>query len=143
MQEHDYDPTTDDFHKFVDWVERRCELFDNVDRNSKPDEKPASRKGGKRKNDKQPEGENPKFSHPNPKKRPCKYCMHYKWCDHTTEECKVVQAQMKKVPPHQKAARKPSKDMLSVELFKNKEFYAIIKDNVERSCSKMFKAFRK
>jgi len=50
---------------------------------------------------------------------------------------------MKKVPPHQKSARKPSKDMLSVELFKNEEFYAIIKDNVEKSCSKMFKAFRK
>src|SRR6056300_455953 len=30
MQQHDYDPTTDDFHKFVDWVEGHCETFDNV-----------------------------------------------------------------------------------------------------------------
>ena len=70
--------------------------------------------------------------------------MHHKWCDHTTEECKVVQAQMKKVPPHQKFGRKPTpRDLLNVELLKNKEFFSMIKDNVEKSCSKMFKAFKK
>ena len=47
MQQHDYDPTQDTFHNFVQWIERRCEPFDNREPRNKPDgpmDKPIPKK---------------------------------------------------------------------------------------------------
>ena len=154
MQQHDYDPTLDTFHNFVQWVERRCEPFDDREpRNKKdgpmnqpiPKKKPTKRKHDGNDGNNPPNGERAA-------KKGRKYCMHHKWCDHTTDECKVLKAMYEKHAPtknfqHQKkahdmhmidqASQKYSKTFLESE-----ECFAILKQQIEKINNPLFKAMK-
>jgi hypothetical protein len=144
MQRHDYDPTQDDFHKFVDWIERRCEPFDNKGSNEPAQEKQPPRKNGnnKRKSATQPESGEGKTT-TNPHKRPRKYCLYHKHSDHTSEECKVLKGLVKNAPPHKKFEKKTNDFNHVEEVFKSEEFQTMIQKGVAKSCSTLFKAFKK
>jgi hypothetical protein len=88
MQVHDYDPTGDTIQKFIEWVERRCEPFDN------PPTKNETSAGGakvprKGKRSADESGSLIKESD-RPKKK--QWCLLHKWGDHPTDKCKVMKA---------------------------------------------------
>ena len=114
-----YDPSTDTFHGFIDWIKNCCEPF--ATRKEKASsgnlDKPIPKKN-KRKNDNQTNGK----VDTNPNKKQRKWCLHHKWCDHTTDDCKVVKSQMAKVAAYNKADK--TKDFHAMALAE--DFHATV-----------------
>ena len=117
MQQHDYDPTQDTFHNFVQWIERRCEPFDDREPRNKKDgpmDKPIPKKkqASKRKHD----GNNTPGNGESAAKKGRKYCIHHKWCDHTTDECKVIKAMYQEhAPPKKYAQQKKANEIHMIQ----------------------------
>ena len=146
MQEHQYDPTEDSFHNFIDWVERTCEPFVPAQKDKDESTKANSKRKRNNNNDNQSNGnKSTDGSKPNKKQR--KFCMVHKYCDHTTEECKVVKASLAKTNAYNKSDK--SKDfhamMAQDEVhasIQRKATEASIKACTE-ACNKLFKAFKR
>ena len=152
MQQHDYNPTQDTFHNFVQWIERRCEPFDNREpRNGKdsPMDKPIpKKKANKRKHD----GNNPPGNGESAAKKGRKFCIHHKWCDHTTDECKVIKAiYHEHAPPKKYAQQKKANDLhmiqrtsegITKEFLDSEECFAILKKHITKVSNPLFKAMK-
>ena len=153
MQQHDYDPTQDTFHNFITWVERRCEPFDDREPRNKQDgnlDKPIPKKKhtNKRKND----GNNQPNKGGEPAaKKGRKFCIHHKWCDHVTDDCKVVKAMYEKhAPPKNNYQHKKAHDMHMIDqaskntkdYLESEECFAILKKHVAKINNPLFKAMK-
>ena len=150
MRRQDYDPTVDTFQNFVEWIERRCESLD-TDREAIINKKQAPSKDLEKSSfkKKRKQGNNIHFEKDggykpgDTKRQKRKFCIHHRWCDHTTNECKVVQNQMKNVPPSKKFDKR-SNDYHSMEkLLKTEDFHVMVKEGVTKTCNSLFKAFKK
>ena len=153
MQQHDYDPTQDTFHNFVQWIERRCEPFDNREpRNGKegPMDKPIPKKkqASKRKHD----GNNTPGNGESAANKGRKYCIHHKWCDHTTDKCKVIKAMYQEhAPPKKYVQQKKANDLhmiqqaskgITKDFLDSEECFAILKKHITKISNPLFKAMK-
>ena len=156
MQEHDYDPSQDTFHRFVEWIERRCEPFDDREPRNKTNKNnkdaldksiPKKSNKSKRKIDNQQSQASGERSG----KKGRKFCYHHKWCDHTTDECKVMQQLHEKHAPPRKHYDKTAHDLhlmeervdeRNKEFVDSPEFSAACKKFCAHHCSRLFKVFK-
>jgi hypothetical protein len=138
MVEQGYDPTTDTFHNFIQWVETRCEPFMTPPRNKSATDdgnnKPIPKK--KRKPDAKDGAK--LHSDGNSNKKQKKFCMYHKWCDHSTDDCKVVKSSLAKVKQYDKSDK--SKDFHAI--MASEEFQSNQDKRTTTICNKLFKAFK-
>ena len=154
MRQAEYDPTVDTFHHYVEYISRCCEPDDLVRNavisNKQPQDVDKAWKSSTPKKNKRKQGNN-NYHHDkdgggkpygNNKRQKRKFCIHHKWCDHTTNECKVVQSQMKNVPPPKKFEKR-SNDFHSMEkVLESDDFHTMVKEGVTKTCNSLFKAFK-
>lgn len=133
IQAQGYDPTTDTFHNFIQWVEERCEPFMRPPKNRSTGDVPIPKK--KRKPDNQSGG---KTHHDSSNKKQRKFCLYHKYCDHTTDECKVVKSSLSKVAQYNKSDK--SKDFHA--MLTSQDFQLMQDKRTASICSKLFKAFK-
>ena len=147
MQQHDYDPNEDSLQGFIDWIERRCEPFDTKSNNPPKAEKPIPKK--KRGRD---ESKSMIRDEDRPLKKQTKWCLFHKHCDHTTDQCKVMQARAKEpAKPHKPwkdYKKKPGEDAHAVDepmpdAFDANAFKSDMQKDMVLLCAKMFKTLKR
>ena len=136
MVEHGYDPTTDTFHNFIQWVETRCEPFMTPPRNNRSTDNGNNKPIPKKK--RKPDTGTKTLVEGHKDKKQKKFCMFHKYCDHTTDECKVVKASLAKVAQYNKSDK--SKDFHA--MMSQEEFQSNQDKRTATICSKLFKAFK-
>ena len=149
MQQHNYDPTGDTIQKFIEWVERRCEPFDNPP--AKNDSPPSTKVPRK----KRPADESGSYikDGDRPSKKKAKWCLLHKHCDHTTDQCKVMKAKADEQARNNKPWRnnndKKNKDAHYIDdggandLATSEEFRKILQKDMATMALKVFKAYKR
>ena len=149
MQVHDYDPSEDTLQGFIEWVERRCEPFD-----AKKDNPPTKEKVIPKKKRKADDGSSHIREGDHPAKRR-KWCIVHKYCDHVTDECKVVKSKFggtkpRDNPPWKKP--KPAEDshLIDEPMTEAKDqvkdldgLREALQRDMVKTCSRMFKALQR
>ena len=150
MQEHDYDPTTDDLKYFIGWIEKRCEPFDKKEPRNPIDKTILKRnkRGCKHNNDQQPT----KARGTDGDKH---YCMLHGRGNHSTEKCEKLKEFSRQARKERKQKKEHYKNRNGNENENSQDFHLgeanldesqltqVIAKTVEKTCNKLFKGFKR